>query len=381
MSQNHSVTTNDYGIRIIERKAYLPQEIIRPEMLMLLGELLTLSPRYESKKPVSAYADGKLLFSVTCLGQGYVLSGRLTQTQTSDMTFLFSNPYVKAFSILQDTFALGFVASEDSLRKAKDSLLAKLELLRTSPLRKVKSVLKTIDALPDFNPDLIPTLTLDDELLAAKTLSEATVGSSLYLGPKNKRDILNRGTSFASDLSQVSFLESAGFSDNVTSDFFGEAIGLVFEIPELKTREDHQKVTLCLLALEKTLEDRFHTRFGTDVVTSHGFISRRNAVIFLTCPTDRFSSLSDLLPWKPFTKQNVDCSAYFAEARNAAEVGRIQRAANPEAFLSEMEESVILGLSETPFSDAIDDATLSTLLSSFVFLGAARALKKKGVQQ
>lgn len=234
MSHKTTFFTNEYGERVIIRRVFL-NRTCSAEALVLFTQLLNDFPQYSLKKPLSKLAGATLRFTSYYYHDGYVLEGRLSQSQASSLKYLFSNPYKEGEKILNDVFSLGFIHSEKNIAVCKERILAENYIRLRSSLTVGKMMISSSYAPICFDEKKLKSVTPDDLSHISSQVSSLNKGDLFYFGASEPEPL-----SLCSDYQDGLDLKESPLATNVVmKDYLDdESIMFVFEHAMIENRDE-----------------------------------------------------------------------------------------------------------------------------------------------
>lgn len=287
---NNYLYTDEFSARAIIKRIYLNKEDISVDKLMLLVELLN-QQQLVSKNPVSSLAGGRIRYEGYNFASGYLLQATLSQSQATGLLYLFKNPYKSALKIFDNVFKNPFECDEKSLALAKDNVKEYQKNFFKDTYSFSLSELEVSYSRPIVNFNLISSMTIDDLKKAFDVIKQSKVGEYIYIGKKEKENILETLIPFEKDFEGLPFSFTINNKDLYGEHFINDVYSQIFEFSKIKTLKDYELTKCVLNAIGHYFEKKIDEEYHVKVKVKFDFISNIRAIMSTIIPLGKWSMI------------------------------------------------------------------------------------------
>jgi hypothetical protein len=292
MASKTTFFTSEYGERVLVRRVFLSPELSK-EAIVLYTQLLNDFPMYSLKKSLSQLAGASLKFRSYFYEDGYVLEGRLSQSQSSALHYLFSNPYKDGEQILNDVFSLGYEKGEKNIAVSKERILANSYVSLRSSLSVGKMMISASYAPLCFDEKKIKSVTEADLDKVAKAASALNRGDAFYFGAMDKSAL-----SLTADYQQDLVLSKASFTTNeIKLDYLDDETAMfIFEHTKVESKQEKTVLETAFAGMISYLKDYLKKKVFIDYEMEYAMLDDSHTMLSITTFKGRLDSILHQLP-------------------------------------------------------------------------------------
>ncbi len=297
MKSSMMLYTDTFAQRILLRRAYLSSSEAKPEVVLVLTELLNLSFLYQKKGYASLYG-GELSYQAYSYRGGYVLESRLVQTKTKGLSYILKNPYKAGYEMLVHFDSSNLLSDEKSLAVSKERLFSKTHF-SSSVLSSLLTHLHADASLLDFDEKRVKDVKIDEVLSLLNAFQNSKIGDYLYLGEEDKKDPFFKDPGFEKDLTALPCsplnTEKKEYIENKEKD--GKIYLFHFSSP-IEKKEDYLLYKQALYVLEEEMKKEIRKGYGSQFSLHTSLLSKDTAYLYIETGKGKFSLLEDKIPLK-----------------------------------------------------------------------------------
>lgn len=310
MASKTTLFTSEYGERVLVRRVFLSPELSK-EAIVLYTQLLNDFPMYSLKKSLSQLAGASLKFSSYFYEDGYVLEGRLSQSQSSALHYLFSNPYKDGEQILNDVFSLGYEKGEKNIAVSKERILANSYVSLRSSLSVGKMMISASYAPLCFDEKKIKSVTEADLDKVAKAASALNRGDAFYFGAMDKSAL-----SLTADYQQNLVLSKASFTTNeIKLDYLDDETAMfIFEHTKVESKQEKTVLETAFAGMISYLKDYLKKKVFIDYEMEYAMLDDSHTMLSITTFKGRLDSILHQLPLSVGEGISFDLTPFYDAA-------------------------------------------------------------------
>ncbi len=292
MANKTTFFTTEYGERVLLRRVFLASSLDR-EAIVLYTQLLNDFPAYHVKKSLSQLAGASLSFRCYCYQDGYVLEGRISQSQSSALHYLFSNPYKDGENILNDVFSLGYIKGEKNIAVCKERLSANNFVDLRSSLAVGKMMISATYAPVCYDEKKLKSITETDLDKVAKEVASLSLGDAFYFGAKDKAPL-----AFTPEYHEGLLLKQASFATNdIKLDYLDDETAMfVFSHTKIESMDEKVVLEAAFSGLIAYIKDYLEKKVFIDYQLNFSIIDNEHTILSITTFKGRLDSILNHLP-------------------------------------------------------------------------------------
>lgn len=349
MAINHFYTNGQFGRRILVRRVFLKD--VSFEALSLYVELMNSFPNFgKSKNLIELSASAT--FSCHRFSDGFIFEGRLEQTQSKVLTFLFSNPFKEAEEMFSFAFENEPLFDEKKLASSKEKLLWLNGLRKASSLSYLKGEVLEDSILKEVKKPEIDHLSSE--------VRKRDVGSFFYFGEHSKKELY-----YPIEYKTRPVLNLVENKDIFHASVKDETAQILFRFKKLESVAQKETLLSLLEALKVDWSECLKKAVSIDFDIRYEIIDGEHFVFDITSAVGKWKSLLPVLNLKegPLKNDSIDFSSlsYYEEER------KVKSLMNPEILLNQLllEEELGLTMDENKV-DARDLFSSISILSATI---------------
>lgn len=319
MAINHFYTNGQFGRRILVRRVFLKD--VSYEALSLYVELMNSFPNYGKKKNLIELSGASVTFSCHRFSDGFIFEGRLEQTQSKVLTFLFSNPFKEAEEMFSFAFENEPLFDEKKLASSKEKLLWLNSLRKTSSLSYLKGEVLEDSVLKEIKkPELVRL---------SSEVKKRDVGSFFYFGEHSKKELYYPVE--YKEKPVLNFIETKDISHASVKD---ETAQILFRVKKIESVSQKETLLSLLEALKMDWCGCLKKTVSIDFDIGYEIKDGEHFVFDITSAIGKLKSILPVLNLKEGTLKNdsIDFSSlsYYEEER------KVKNLMNPEILLNQL---------------------------------------------
>lgn len=281
-----------YQERTIVRRVFLSENISK-EALVLFTGLLNEFPEVHLKAGLSSLAGADFSFSCYHYSNGYVLEGKITQTNSDTFSYLFSNPYKQGENALLQAFEKGYVYSEKNLAIVKEKLALDNEVLLRSSSRVIEDCYHALYANVIIDMKKLQQVKKEDLDNLLKEIQKLDHGDYIYFGKKDKTE-LYFPISYKGGLPKLEKKNTSSHSIDTTSSD-DETVFYILDVPQSQTSVDYYHLQASFALIKKSIEEELDKKLSIDYQVEFVIVDDKTYLLEIITEKGKGKNILDVL--------------------------------------------------------------------------------------
>ncbi len=354
-----NIYTDAFKERTLVRRVFLPSDVSK-ECLKVLAGLLNEYPSVHTKSPFSLLAGATVSFSAYHFADGYVLEGKMTQTQTDALGYFFVNPYKEAESALNQIFEKGYVYSEKNLAVVKEKTLMENEILCRSSSVVSDAVNGVMYSDIIIDEKKIMSIRKEDVDSLLSLVRKNDIGDTIYFGKKCKNEVYFP----ISCKNALPEAFSVKHEDEIVTKYLDdETLSFVIETKKMEKISEYYLLKAALSYLKSSLETELKKRLSLDLDISVSMVDCKHHLLKITVPHSKAQAVRDVISIQD-GKMKISIAKDEDVVRKVVDEDSIMENMDSARYLEDRMRFSDLRLDEDDI--LIDDGKMESLLTSFV---------------